>query len=109
MLAWPAGMTGRVGRPVYRNELAIAEQFDLFDEVMKSVAYEIFAAGHKLVLVVGNEFLVEVPEAGVNRDDIATLARRAAGPLLGTVAEGCVNCGLARGWPTPLPGVHYRE
>ena len=98
MTAWPLGLTGRLGRPVYRGEVPSAESLELVDEVMKRLSYEVVAAGFDLVGVAGDEFVVETPEEQPAAEQLAALANHTAESILGGVARDCCCCRVRVRW-----------
>lgn len=89
------------GRFTARGSQAVALQAEVIgseDDVMLEVAFALTAAGYRLLAVAGEEFLVEVPDRGVDavsgrvREVAATGARRWLGNL------AAVSLGTCDGW-----------
>ena len=99
LLDWPVTFSGRVGRPGYGIQVRSAEYLDVADEVRKTVAYELAAAGFRLLGIAGDEFAVEVPEVRAGEaKSLESMANAAAGRILGEVANGCCVCRTESQW-----------
>ena len=91
---------GRILGPAVHAELRRQEVQMTADEVMKSIAYELVANGLRLVALVGNEFVLEVPAAECDAEfmsHVAELTRDAGRRVLGTFARACV-CTRSNQW-----------
>lgn len=97
---WPVTDFGRVGRPVYATQQPGQICREMRDEIIKSAAYEVVAAGHTLVAVAGVELVIEARslQAEALRDALSQIAQTAVERRLGPLARGCCTCRLADGW-----------
>ena len=93
-------ITGRVGRPVLENEACTAAYLGLADEVRKTIAYELVAAGYNLAAVAGDEFVVTIPEGSPAQLDeqITLIANAAAMKLLDVLARDCWTSQRTKTW-----------
>lgn len=83
---------GRVIPPCSPLEVRRLQNLYALDEVRKAVAYALVAAGHELVAIEREQFLLHVPLAEANDQwmmEISQLAREAARPLLRYLAPTC--------------------
>ena len=95
----PVSITGRVGRPLYWTERKTAEYLQLADEVMKTVIYELVAAGFRLVAVAGDAFVLEVLDSEqAASSQVASIANATARKLLGGVARNVCFCQNSYQW-----------
>lgn len=92
-------LTGRIGRPAFLGQEIAAAAVEMADEVRKHIAFELVAAGHRLVAVTGDEFVLEVPEDHCDlASSIRDIAVVAAGKIIRHTAKDCCVCRVAYTW-----------
>ena len=93
-------VAGRVVGPAYCADVRCQEVLLLADEVMKSIAYALVAAGYPLAAIHEHQFLLEIPEVDATPDmlqQLARLAMDAEQKLLGRFAARC-QCDPTHRW-----------
>lgn len=83
---------GRVQKGVYFTRARAAVHVGLADDVLKSVLFELVAAGYDLVAFDGDEFVIQVPASDISEallGRIRSTAERASGRILGLFPPRC--------------------
>jgi len=95
----PTTPNGGLGRYEYGATKYIAASLMLADEVRKAVAYDLVAAGHNLVALAADDFVLEIQSHTSDAlSDILAVANAAATRIVGAFATGCCRQGVADRW-----------
>lgn len=96
------GIGGRVTSRWYVAEVRRQAWLMLVDDVLKLAAYALAARGFRLLAVVGEEFLLEIPldPVGESREEVESICGLAASELLRGAGPSC-TAQVCSAWPEP--------
>ncbi len=95
----PTTLTGSVGRYEFGTMKSTSSAMMLADDLRKSVAYALVAAGYDLVAQAGEDLVLEIPhQSEIDRQRPFRIATATAWQVVGSLARNCCRCRVATRW-----------